>query len=372
MRINQQRLIREFISLVSIDSPSFGERRMGDVLKDRLYSLGFAVSEDEAGARIGGDCGNIHGFLPGMLDAEPLLFCAHMDTVEPSKGKQAVIGEDGVIRSSGDTVLGADDCAGIAAVLEALRAIREQEIPHRPIEVLFTVAEEPYCKGIEQFDFSRIRAKEAYVLDLAGPVGAAAYQAPTILSFTVAIRGRSAHAGFAPQNGIHAIAAAADAIGKLRMGRIDDETTLNIGVIEGGLAANIVPDRCIVKGEIRSYSHEKALSGAELVKKQFEDAARAVGASADFSNRVGCEAYRTPPEHPVVKRFERACEKQGLSAVLQKTFGGSDQNRLAKHGITGIVIANAMNACHSREEYTTIDELCRIAGLTLSLMSAAD
>ena len=369
MRIDPSRALKEFSALVSIDSPSFGEKQMGDYLKKELASLGLSVRQDRAGDRIHGNCGNIHAFLEGTAEGEPLLFCAHMDTVEPSRGKRAVVSEDGTVTSDGKTVLGADDCAGLAAILEALRTLREKKLPHRPVEVLFTVAEEPYCRGAEQFDFSTLRSREAYVLDLAGPVGGAAYGAPTILSFTAEVLGKTAHAGFAPQDGIHAIAAAAAAVNQLRMGRVDPDTTLNVGTISGGTATNIVPDRCIATGEIRSYSHKKALEQAELVKKAFEDCARKIGASVKFESLCGCEAYETPTGHPVVLRFRQACARLGLPVSLEKTFGGSDNNHLAKHGIAGIVIATAMNRCHSCEEYTTAQELGRAAELTLCLMT---
>jgi len=370
MRINKERMIKEFVALVSIDSPSFGEKQMGEHIKQHLVSLDFSVSQDDTARQQNGSHGNIYGFLKGDITGEPLLFCSHMDTVEPSSGKQAIIGENGIITSSGKTVLGADDCSGISAILEALYTIKELKLSHRSIEVLFTIAEEVYAKGVKHFDFSKIRAKEAYVLDLAGPVGFAAYKAPTILSFTVTINGKSAHAGFEPQNGIHAIAVAANAISQLRMGQVDDDTTLNIGVIKGGQATNIVPDHCVINGEIRSFSHAKALEQANSVKKHFEAIANAVGATVDYQVLIGCEAYETQLEHPVVKRFERACEKQGLTVSVKQTFGGSDNNYLAKRAITGIVVASAMNRCHSCEEYTNVEELHRIAELTVSLMTA--
>ncbi len=359
MRINKERTIDEFAALVSIDSPTFGEKQMGEYLKRQLTELGFTVSEDDAGQKLGGNCGNLYGYLEGEISGKPLLFCAHMDTVEPSRGKQAVVGSDGIIRGNGKSVLGADDCAGIVGILEALRTIKEQQIPHRPVEVLFTVAEEAYCKGAEAFDFSKIRSKEAYVLDLSGPVGAAAYQAPSILSFAATVRGKAAHAGFAPESGIHAVAAAAKAISRLDMGRIGQDTTLNVGVMEGGLATNIVPERCVVRGEIRSYSHQKALEQAGHVKKCFTQAAGEIGASAEFQVSCGCEAYETPAGHPVVERFRRACKDLGVSVSLQKTFGGSDNNHLAKHGIVGLVLANAMYQNHSCGEYATLEGLRR-------------
>jgi|AGTN01.3.fsa_nt_gi peptidase T-like protein len=368
--MNKARLIDEFVKLVSIDSPSLGEREMGDYMAGRLKALGFSVTEDDAGVKLGGNCGNIYAVLPGSLPADALLFCAHLDTVEPSRGKRAVLHEDGVITSGGDTVLGADDCAALAVILEALQAIREQGLPHRTIELALMVAEEIYCGGSARFDFSRVRSRECYVLDLTGPVGTAAYQAPTVITFEAQVLGKSAHAGFNPEEGVHAIAAAAEAVAGLQMGRVDENTTFNIGVIQGGLAGNIVPERCIVRGEARSFVHEKAVRQAQLAREHFERSAARRGAAVEFTSRCGCQAYETPLSHRVVKRFEQACRSQGLSPVLQRTFGGSDNNYFAQHGIAGIVVATAMNNCHSCGEYTTQDELLRAAGLTASLMTS--
>ncbi len=370
MDINQVRLVDEFTKLVAIDSPSYSERQMGDYVKNRLSKLGMIVIEDDAGEKIGGSCGNIYGYLKGAAGAKPLLFCAHLDTVEPSSGKAAVIGADGTITSRGNTVLGADDLAGVASILEALTVITEKNLPHGPIEVLFTVAEEVYCKGSAVFDFTKVLSEEAYVLDLEGRVGTAAYTAPSILSFTARVRGKSSHAGFAPGKGIHAIAAAAGAVSMLPMGNVDEETTVNVGTIKGGIATNIVPDSCTVKGEVRSLEHEKALRQAELVKKQFERSAFAAGAAVDFELVVASKAYRTPPDHPVAARFENACGRLGLPVVLTKTMGGSDNNVMAQSGLAGIVVASAMNRCHARDEFTTVEELTRSAELTLVLMTS--
>ncbi|NLL77792.1 MAG: M20/M25/M40 family metallo-hydrolase [Clostridiales bacterium] len=370
MTIDKERLIKEFMTLVSIDSPSLLERKIGDYLKHKLEELGFTVTEDDAGSKLGGNCGNIYGFLEGSTDMSPLLFCVHMDTVEPSGGKQAVLSSDGMIRSMGNTVLGADDFAGIAALLEALYTIKENKFTHRPIELLFTVAEEIYCKGAKQFDYTNIMSKEAYVLDLSGDVGAAAYQAPSILSLLIDVKGKASHAGFAPQEGIHAVQAAADAVAKLKLGKIDDITTVNIGLVQGGLATNIVPELCTVSGEIRSYSHKRAMEAAEEVRKQFERSAEAFGAKINFEVITNCQAYETPKDHSVVIRFEEACRTLNIPFSLLRTFGGSDNNVLAEHGITGIVLACAMNRCHSCEEYTTVEELVRIAELTRVLMTS--
>lgn len=369
-RINKTRIRETFSRLVSIDSPSYGESITGEYVKSRLSALGISAEEDDTGEKIGGDCGNIYAYIDGSLSKAPLLFCAHMDTVEPSRGKKTVTDANGVIRSGGDTILGADDASGITAILEALTVLRESNLPHRPIELLFTVAEEVYCRGIKRFDMSKLRSKEAYVLDLTGPVGTAAYHAPAICRFTADVTGKASHAGFAPEDGISAISAAVKAISNIKSGRVGIDTTLNIGMIKGGHATNIVPDSCSVMGEIRSLLNEKAKACLEDVRNRFETAARSLGAKVSFSEEIICPAYETDPSHPVIKRFEAACGRLGIPSGLIKTFGGSDNNILSGFDIKGIVLACAINDCHSLREYTTVDELARISELTLELMTA--
>ena len=394
--VNKERLITLFEQLISIDSPSYGERNMCDFLKGKLSSLGIEAQEDDAGIRLNElrgisneqdagrnsgrnaehdsnvnsadmSCGNLYAYIEGSVDLPPLLLSAHMDTVEPSRGKQMVIHDDGRITSKGNTVLGSDDCAGIVAILEALSVLRENNIPHRPLEILFTVAEEPYGPGAGLFDFSGLRSKETYVFDLSGPVGGAAYQAPAILSFKATFTGRSAHAGFEPEKGIHAIKAASLAASRISCGHVGD-STVNIGTITGGKANNIVPDICTFTGEIRSYSDETALGILQEIITIAKDSAAEFNAAADVEHTIHIHAYCTELSHPVVQRFESACKELDLPVNLSPTFGGSDHNHFAHHGINGLVVATAMNNCHSCEEYTTVDELERAAKLALSLI----
>ncbi len=370
MNIDVRRLIKNFSELVAINSPSHGEKKVCGYLKRQLEELGLCISEDQAGAGYENGCGNLYGYLDGEEAlGESLLLCAHMDTVEPSGGKRVVIQDNGRITSAGDTVLGADDMSGIAAILEALRVIKENGIRHRPVEVLFTVAEEVYCGGAAQFDFSQIKSRQAYVLDLSGPIGSAAYSAPSILFFNVTVTGKAAHAGFEPEKGIHAIAAAANAVSKLTLGHIGDYTTLNIGVIHGGRATNIVPSECVVSGEVRSFSHEQAVELTQEVERQFIASARLLGASVNFKVSTGCRAYETPADHPVTRDFLKACESMNIEAQMVKTFGGSDNNYLAAHGISGLVVAAGMHNCHTCEEYTTAEELAQSARLVASLIA---
>ncbi len=366
--MNRERIISEFTELVEIDSPSFGERKMADVLKGKLKSIGFSVEEDGAGSYYGSDCGNLYGFLSGEIPGEPLLFSGHMDTVAPALGKKAVLHSDGRITSTGNTVLGADDIAGLVSILEAIRSLREEGIPHRSIEVLFPIAEEVYAKGSCLFDYSIIKAKEAYVLDLSGKVGRAAYTAPSILSFRAIIQGRASHAGFSPEEGIHSIAIAAKAINQLKLGRVDSDTTVNIGTIAGGAATNIIPESCKVEGEIRSFHHDKALGCLEEIKELFVREAEQAGASLDWEESINCIAYETKLDSKVAVRYREACSLAGLLAEFIKTFGGSDQNVFATKGIEGLVISNAMNSVHSCNEYTEIEELIKSTQIVRNLM----
>lgn len=366
--IQTDRLVRHFMDLVSIDSPTLGERAMADRLTGDLKALGFSVEEDHAGEALGGTAGNLYGFLPGREDLPPLLLCAHMDTVAPALGKRAVLEADGTIRSAGNTVLGADDLGGAAAILEAIRALQEAGVPHRSVEVVFSVAEEAYCLGASQFDWSRVRSREAYVLDCEGVPGEAIVAAPSILDFTAEIQGRAAHAGFSPESGVHAILTAAQAMTAARSGRVSPHTTVNFGLIQGGAAVNIIPDRCTVRGEIRSAEHALAQAELQSLREAFETACRESGAALRFDSRTFLRAYETPKDAPVVTRYFRICAQRGYAIRCVRTFGGSDNNVLALHGIQGIVMPSAMHKCHTTDEYTSAAELTETAAITAALL----
>ena len=216
--IDEKRIADFFAELVSIDSPSLEEREMADTLKAKFAEIGVNFTEDHTQEQTGSNAGNLFARIPGSIDGAPVLFAAHMDTVEPAKGKKAVFHDDGTVTSDGTTVLGADDLAGVTAIYEAVRHITEAGAPHSPIEILISTGEELYCKGANAFDYSQVQAKEAYVLDLSGAIGAAAYAAPTLVSFKAEIQGKAAHAGFHPEDGINSIQAAARAVAQLPQG----------------------------------------------------------------------------------------------------------------------------------------------------------
>lgn len=367
--INAKRLTDEFCSLVSINSTSFNEREMADCLKRRLNELGFDVQEDNAGEFYNGNAGNLYCYIKGDIEGDAVLFSAHMDTVAPGEGKQAVVHDDGRITSSGATVLGADDMAGVAAIIEALRTIKENNLSHRDIELLFTIAEEAYIKGSSVFDFKRLKAKTGYVLDMGGKTGAAAIQAPTLISFEAEVTGRAAHAGFAPEKGINAIATVSEAISGIEQGRIDDESTLNIGTVSGGTSTNIISDKCTVRGEVRSYSHDKALKIIYGVKNKFETACKKFGAALSFESSVDLTAYKVERDSTVVNKFDEVCRLLGIDTSYRSTFGGSDNNNLVKNGVEGIVVACGYYNAHTTEEYIDIAELEKTAAIVLNLMT---
>ena len=363
--INEQRLLAEFLELVSFDSESLHEGAIRDHLKQKLTALGLVVREDDAAARLGSEAGNLYARLEGT--GESILFSAHMDTVSPGRGKRAVV-EDGIIRSDGTTVLGADDCAGLAAILEALAVLRERNLPHPPIEVLFTVAEEIYGQGSVLFDYSRLTSPTAYVLDLSGPVGRAAVCAPTLLRLDVTVRGRAAHAGFCPEQGVNALSIASAALAEIPTGRVAEDTTVNFGMISGGTGVNVVPEEIRISGEIRSLEHARAVEKSEQIVRVFRQRAEALGGEAEVAVAEQIRAYRIGSREPVVTRFESAARAMGLEPRQITTFGGSDNNHFVRRGIRGIVLSCGMTDVHSVRESLDLAELVKCAELTLRLM----
>lgn len=392
---------RLFCELVSIDAPSLREREMADRVRLILEGIGFAVEEDATSGENDGmvtsmtDTRRARHVLPGMVPPAvrkirlqhtgstagnlfatiggvgvPLLFITHLDTVQPAHGKRARIHEDGRITSAGSTVLGADCLGGIAAVAAAVERLEREGIAHRPVELACMVAEEIGNVGARAFDFTKCSAPMAYTLDYSGDPHQYAYQAPTIIYITADIRGRAAHAGFEPEKGVSAIKIAAEAIDHIDTGRIDAETTANIGLISGGRGTNVVPGTCVVRGEVRSYAHHKAVAQAEHVKGLFEAAARAEGGEVRVTLSEACRAYSIDRSLPVVRHFEEACRACGLPAAQgAPTFGGSDNNIAVACGIAGIVMANGMRLAHSTREYVEPGDLRTIQSVVEALLT---
>jgi tripeptide aminopeptidase len=367
--IQEKRMVDQFVSLVSIDAPSYRERAIAGIICAELRNLGLQVSEDNAGAAIGGDCNNVYATWPGSrTDLEPLLFCAHFDTVEPGMDKKAVVQADGRITSAGDTVLGADDLSGITAILEAIRSIREAGLPYRTVELLLTVAEEQHLMGSRHFEPERLHARQAYILDAEGAPGTAVVRAPGNISFVFEIGGQAAHAGMAPEQGISAITAAARGVAAMNLGRIDTETTANIGRIFGGGETNVVADACTVTAECRSQNLAKLTAQADHMCNCMEQAVAALGARLSTRRQTVYHPYAVAPDSQALARFRKACDQLALPAAERPGGGGSDNNTLVLHGLDGLVLTCGMKKVHSRQEEILIKDLVDTARLVECLI----
>ncbi len=347
--INQQRLIQTFLDLVRIDSPSGHEAEIGRDLDARLQALGLQTEMDAVGNLVGRT-------LAGQGSGDWLLLSTHMDTVGVDRGIQPVI-RDGVIYSDGTTILGADDKSGVAAVLEVLTVLREQELPHPPLEVVISVGEELGLYGARQFDTSRLRSRHGIVLDAGGPTGNIVVSAPSQDNIRLTVHGVSAHAGAEPEKGINAIRVAAEAIAAMPLGRIDAETTCNVGIIEGGTARNIVPDRVKIIGEARSRDNAKLEALTASIVQAFQDAANRSGARLEADVNRTYTTYRLTEETPIVQAVAGAARTLGHTVHLHATGGGTDGNIYTAAGVPCVVISTGMAEVHTPNEHIAIADM---------------
>jgi len=368
--INPQRLTKEFLEFVRLPSPSLRERKFADRVKRSLAHLGLRCREDRAGKAIGGDCGNLLVRLPGDRSKPTLLLCAHLDTVERGE-RIAPRVKHGVILSSGRTILGADDKAAVAAILEALRLLREKKIPHPPLEIVFTVAEELGLLGVQHFAHKRLKAKAGFILDSAGPVGGIISRAPSCDVIKATIIGRAAHAGAFPEEGVSAIRIAGRAIAKMRLGRVDKETTANIGLISGGTAQNVVPERCFLQGEARSHREASLRRQVQQMLRGLHDSAAALGGKMEVEIVRQFQAFHAPMNSPPVRIARRAARRLHLPFASRATGGGADTSVFAASGIPCVTVNIGCENPHSVNESISIEQLRLLAEFTLALILEA-
>ena len=361
-----------FTELAAIPSPPGEERAVADRVRSYLEELGLEVDEDDAGSRIGSTTGNLLARLPATSDngGEPIFLCAHLDTVPPTGPLEPVV-EDGVVRNAGGTILGADNKAAVAAMLDAASRIVEEGRGHAGIELLFTPKEEVGLQGAKAFDASRLEAVTGFVFDQGAPVGDVVLGAPYARNVEVVLRGRAAHAGMAPEEGRSAIAAAARAIADLRLGRLDDETTANVGLIHGGTAKNIVPDRCSFSLDVRSHNEEKL---ADLVREILESITFAAALEQCEAETTVLESYRgyrfARGDRPVALACA-ALVRAGVQPRLGLTGGGADANVFNERGKECVNMANGMMEIHTPDEHIAVADLERMVDVTLALVEVA-
>jgi len=356
--IDQDRLLATFLDLVRIDNPSGGEGPIAAHIQTLLEGLGLTVEQDSIH--------NVLARVPG--EGVPLLLNAHMDSVAPCHGVQPVVA-DGVVRSSGDTVLGADDLAGVAAIIEGVRATLERGGSHRAAEILFTVQEEVGLRGAAQFDTNKLQAREGVTFDSGGDFGGITIGAPSQDSLYIKISGRAAHAGVAPERGINAIVVAAEALAAMPLGRIDDETTANIGIIKGGDATNIVPDRVELWGEARSHNQDKLVAQVEAMVAACEEAARVRGANVEIEITHKYDAYRLTADMPMIHKLSATLREMGHEPRLQISGGGSDVNILAQRSIQLANVSVGYREIHSTGEHIALADFTRAAELVSRLLA---
>jgi tripeptide aminopeptidase len=368
--VNQERLVGTFLEIVQINSQTKNERAMADYLKGKLGELGLSVTEDQAGEAVGGNAGNVIGKLAGRVEKPAILLSAHMDRVTPGENIRPVV-EGDIIKSSGDTILGADDGAGLSAILEVLWVLKEGQVEHGPVEVVFTIAEEGGLNGSKGLDLGQLEAKVGLIFDSTGKAGTVINQAPAQDEIIAKIYGEAAHAGVAPEKGVNAIGVAARAISKMKIGRIDDETTCNIGVIHGGKATNIVPDFVEVQGEARSLVEEKLVNVTKAMAAAFIAAAGELNARVELDVNRLYPAYHILEDHELLQRVKRAGETVGLTVNVQPTGGGSDANIFNGKGIDAVNLGVGNEEVHTVQEVQVISELVKVVEFALKIVEMA-
>jgi tripeptide aminopeptidase len=376
--INRRRLTEEFLELVSIPSLSRQEGKVARRLESILKDMGASVEVDAAGERVGGDTGNILARFPGNAPAaRPFLLSGHMDTVGPAAHVQAIV-EGDLIHTDHTSVLGGDDKAGLVAILEAIRVLRERSLPHGDLEVVITICEESGLLGAKHFDTARLRARHGLVLDVDG-VNELVTRAPAANRLSFTVHGLEAHAGICPERGISAVQVASEAIAGMRLGRVDAETTANLGVIHGGLATNIVPSQVTVRGETRSLSEAKLAAQTEHMRARFEEAAghHAVTLEGrEYRARVVAQVERQyerldiADDATVVRLVATAARALGRVCPTRSTGGGSDANVFATRGIEVANLACGMRDIHTVNEWVDVKDLVATAELVLETVRA--
>jgi tripeptide aminopeptidase len=365
-------LLELFLELCSIPSPSGSERAVADRVGAYLTELGLAWVEDDAAARLDGDTGNIYCRIPATNGAEgtPIFLCAHTDTVPPEAAIEPLV-EEGVVRNGAGTILGSDNKAAVVTMLEAVRRVLEEGRRHAGIELLFTPQEEVSLRGADAFDHTRLTATTGYVYDQGAPIGEIVLGSPHARLLDFRFHGRAAHAGMHPEDGRSAIAAASRAVADFRLGRVDEETSANVGVISGGTARNVVPEWCSFTAEVRSQDERKAV---ELAREMLETAAFAASLAdceVESEMRPSFSGYRFRESDPPVRLAAQALERAGYTPSYALSGGGADANVFNARGLRCVNLANGMMDIHTPDEHIAVADLEGMVEVTLALIEAA-
>ena len=365
--MSKDRLVKEFMELVQIDSESFSEGNFQKELIQRFKALGLQIWEDDTMEQTGLGANNFIARLEGDASIEPLFFSSHIDTVSPGKGIRP-IERNGRVESEGTTILGADDKAGIAIMIELINRLKEQNIQHGPLEFILTPGEEVGLLGVKAVDMKQLQAKYGYVLDNGGPVGGIITTSPTMHRLNIHVLGRAAHAGLEPEKGISAIEVAARAIARMKLGRIDEETTANIGQIHGGTAMNIVMDHLELVAEVRSLNHQKCLDQVESMRQVLEEEVKQFGAELDFQATPLITGYHFEKTHPLLAHAQHSLEILNRPVQFESSGGGTDANVFNEKGKVVVNVSIGYGNIHTVEEYIPIEEFEHAVEFALQLV----
>ena len=367
--INRERLLSDFIQILKIKSPSKNEKELGSYVLKRLEKLGLKVKMDDTGNKIGGNAGNITGFLPSSDRSKknPLFFGAHLDTVPLGGEILPEIKNGKIFNADKNCILGGDDKVAVAAILEALEVIRENKIKTCGIYVIFTVGEEIAILGAKKLNLKEIKAKYGFVFDGEGDVGIIFNEAPYHDTMEFTITGKAVHAGIEPERGINSIKVASEAIANLKIGRIDNESTCNIGIINGGTATNIIPEKTYVKAEARSLNPEKLDRLTADIKAGFLKSAEKYGAKLKIKVEREYNGFKFGSDAVPIVIASKALRNMGIEPIIKSTGGGSDVNIYNSKGKISVDLSSGMEKVHSNNEYVKVAELEKLAGLILEI-----
>lgn len=365
--MSTSRLLQEFMELVQIDSVSYAEGEFQHALIQRFQALGLTILEDDTKGQTGLGANNFVARLKGVEGIEPIFFSSHMDTVSPGQGIRPRE-RDGRIESDQTTILGADDKAGIAIMIELIKRLKEQHIPHGPIEFILTAGEEVGLLGAKAVDMSMLEATYGYVLDNGGPVGGIITASPSMYRLDVKVTGRAAHAGLEPENGISAIEVVAHAISRMKLGRIDHETTANIGQVKGGTAMNVVMEQLEFVAEVRSFDHHKCLKQVKMMETLLNEEVTKYGAELDFQATPLVTGYRFEETHPLLVHAKTCLESIGRDARFEQSGGGTDANVINEKGKDVVNVSIGYEEIHTVNEYILIEEFEQAVNFALELV----
>ena len=359
-----------FHELAAIPSPPGEERGVADVLLRYLRGLGLEPDEDDCGPRIGSTAGNVYARIEPTAEGRPVFLCAHMDTVPPDGQLEPVV-EDGVVRNAGGTILGGDNKAAITAMLEGVRRVLVENLPHGGIELVFTPKEEVGLVGANAFDHDRLRAQVGYVYDQEGAIGEVVLGAPWSRALEVRFHGRSAHAGMAPEEGRSAIQAAAKAIADLRLGRVDELTTANVGTISGGTAGNVIPEWCTFLAEARCHDEATLGDFVQEMLDAFSFAATETDCEVETTMRKSYDGYRLKRDDPAVALAAAAFARCGFEPRYGLSGGGADANVFNERGRRCVNLSHGVFGFHTSDEQVAVADLDAMVDVTVALVGLA-